>query len=210
MFNTYEPLPPGEVKDRIYALAVNYRHGRQQRSSHSNAFMFGFFKNKRIVLFDTLLKQVRSDEILAILGHELGHWKMGHTVTNFVISQLYTGAAFYTFSLCYSSHELYRAFGRRRRTTRANDHRPPPLLRTVWEPIDKRCEFETGRVLVELGMGRTLHAACARYTWRILAPCAPTRGTALYHYSHPAPGGEAVGDDEARRASPTRSVKKSL
>jgi predicted SprT family Zn-dependent metalloprotease len=43
-----------------------------KRSSHSNAFMFGFFKNKRIVLFDTLMKQVRDDEILAILGHELG------------------------------------------------------------------------------------------------------------------------------------------
>ena len=80
MFNTYEPLPPGELKDRIYALAgrLDYPLAKlfvmdgSKRSSHSNAFMFGFFKNKRIVLFDTLMKQVRDDEILAILGHELG------------------------------------------------------------------------------------------------------------------------------------------
>ena len=80
MFNTYEPLPSGELKDRIYALAgrLNFPLTKlfvmdgSKRSSHSNAFMFGFFKNKRIVLFDTLMKQVRDDEILAILGHELG------------------------------------------------------------------------------------------------------------------------------------------
>jgi STE24 endopeptidase len=80
MFNTYEALPSGVLKDRIYALAgrLNFPLTKlfvmdgSKRSSHSNAFMFGFFKNKRIVLFDTLLKQVHDDEILAILGHELG------------------------------------------------------------------------------------------------------------------------------------------
>ena len=80
MFNTYEPLPPGELKDGIYELAgrLDFPLTRlfvmdgSKRSSHSNAFMFGFFRNKRIVLFDTLVRQVRDDEILAILGHELG------------------------------------------------------------------------------------------------------------------------------------------
>ena len=47
-----------------------------RRSAHSNAYFYGFFKNKRIVLYDTLLKQVELPELLAILGHEIGHWKV--------------------------------------------------------------------------------------------------------------------------------------
>jgi STE24 endopeptidase len=80
LFNTYEALPDGELKTRIYGLAGQLHFpltklfvmDGSKRSSHSNAFMFGFFKNKRIVLFDTLLTQVHDNEILAILGHELG------------------------------------------------------------------------------------------------------------------------------------------
>merc|ERR1712190_569153 len=58
-----------------------------KRSGHSNAYMYGFGKNKRIVLFDTLLNQCGSDEeIVAILAHELGHWKLRHTPILFVSS----------------------------------------------------------------------------------------------------------------------------
>ena len=80
LFNKYEPLEDGSLKKRIYELAGSLKFpltklfvmDGSKRSSHSNAFMFGFFNNKRIVLFDTLLQQVDEDEILAILGHELG------------------------------------------------------------------------------------------------------------------------------------------
>lgn len=79
-----------------------------KRSVHSNAYFFGFFKNKRIVLFDTLLKdysgsgqtedeQIQqekkgcdNEEILAVLGHELGHWKLNHVLKNIVIMQART------------------------------------------------------------------------------------------------------------------------
>ena len=121
LFNNYEKLPDGDLKTRIYALADQLKYpltklfvmDRSKRSSHSNAFMFGFGKNKRIVLFDTLMEQVSDDEILAIPGHELGHWKLGHTLSSFVITQLYFGASFYCFSLCYGAHAvgLYQAFG---------------------------------------------------------------------------------------------------
>jgi len=119
LFNKYEPLKEGELKDRIYALAGRlsypltklYVMDGSKRSSHSNAFMFGFGSNKRIVLFDTLMEQVKDDEILAILGHELGHWKLGHTLANFAVTQFYFGAAFYAFSLCYGTEELYALSG---------------------------------------------------------------------------------------------------
>jgi len=72
-----------------------------KRSSHSNAYFYGFFKNKRIVLFDTLIegyvkeeedsptktkKGCNNPEILAVLGHELGHWKLNHVTKNIIIS----------------------------------------------------------------------------------------------------------------------------
>jgi hypothetical protein len=93
----YEPLPEGELKKKIFELAgsINYPLTKlfivdgSKRSSHSNAYMFGFGKNKRIVLFDTLVAQVDEGEILSILGHELGHWALYHTVINFVITQTY-------------------------------------------------------------------------------------------------------------------------
>lgn len=78
-----------------------------KRSVHSNAYFFGFFKNKRIVLFDTLLKDYPTsnknenettatedkkgcdtEEVLAVLGHELGHWKLNHVFKNIVIMQV--------------------------------------------------------------------------------------------------------------------------
>lgn len=82
LFNKYEPLEDGNLKTRIYSLADSVKYpltklfvmDGSKRSSHSNAFMFGFGNNKRIVLFDTLLEQVEEDEILAILGHELGQY----------------------------------------------------------------------------------------------------------------------------------------
>merc|ERR1740139_532953 len=144
LFNKYETLPDGELKTRIYALAerLNYpltklfQMDGSKRSSHSNAFMFGFGSNKRIVLFDTLMEQVDDDEILAILGHELGHWKLGHTLANLVVTQTYMGAAFYSFSLCFNSTGLYRAFG-------FDGSGVPTIIalllffQTIWAPADK-------------------------------------------------------------------------
>eukprot|EP00804_Cyclotella_cryptica_P010131 CCRYP_018491-RA/>CCRYP_018491-RA protein AED:0.01 eAED:0.01 QI:601/1/1/1/1/1/3/1711/496 len=205
MFNKYEPLPEGELKTQIYELAGQLKFpltklfvmDGSKRSSHSNAFMFGFFKNKRIVLFDTLMEQVHGDEILAILGHELGHWKMGHTLTNFVISQLYTGASFYCFSLCYNSHDLYRAFGFN------DDSRPIPTIialllffQTIWAPIDKtlsyvmtvhsrKCEFEADEFSVNLGMSKKLQSGLCKIHLENLGAMCPDPWYSTYHYSHP-------------------------
>ena len=122
---------------------------------------------------------------------------MGHTVTNFVISQLYTGAAFYAFSLCRNSHELYRAFGF------DDDARPIPTIialllffGTVWEPIDKvisfamtvhsrKCEFEADEFSSGLGMGRTLRSGLCKIHLENLGAMCPDPWYSAYHYSHP-------------------------
>jgi len=205
LFNKYEKLPEGPLKDSIYDLAGKlsfpltklFVMDGSKRSSHSNAFMFGFMKNKRIVLFDTLLTQVSNDEILAILGHELGHWKMGHTVTNFVITQVYMGFMFYFFSLCYTSHDLYRAFGF------DDESRPIPTIialvlftSTIWAPVDKtlsfimnvhsrKCEFEADEFSVNLGMSSKLQSGLCKIQLENLGAMSPDHWYSTYHYSHP-------------------------
>ncbi len=86
LFNTFEPLPDGDLKSRIEALLT--RCGFQskglfvmdgsRRSSHGNAYFTGLGNAKRIVFFDTLLKQLEPVEAEAVLAHELGHFHHGH------------------------------------------------------------------------------------------------------------------------------------
>ncbi|MGH6841193.1 MAG: M48 family metallopeptidase, partial [Methylocella sp.] len=86
MFNKFTPMPDGELKSRIEALLAKcgfaskglYVMDASTRSTHGNAYFTGFGKAKRIVFFDTLLQNHTPDEILSILAHELGHYKLGH------------------------------------------------------------------------------------------------------------------------------------
>jgi len=206
LFNKYETLPDSELKTRIYALAekINYPLNKlfvmdgSKRSSHSNAFMFGFGNNKRIVLFDTLMEQVEDDEILAILGHELGHWKLGHTLANLVVTQTYMGAAFYSFSLCYNSTGLYRAFGFTAGTENPVASIIALLLffQTIWAPVDKILsfattlfsrynEFQADEFSASLGMSAELQTGLCKISLENLGAMCPDPLYAVYHYSHP-------------------------
>lgn len=87
LYNSFVPLEDQELQGRIIALAksVGFSASRvlvmdgSKRTSHANAYFAGLLKTKRIVLYDTILKQLAPDETLAVLSHELGHWKHGHT-----------------------------------------------------------------------------------------------------------------------------------
>lgn len=119
LFNEFKPLEEGELRTKIYALASRLEFPLTKlfvvdgstRSAHSNAYFYGFFKNKRIVLYDTLLKQVNTDGIVAILGHEMGHWKMNHTVKNLLIIQAYALLYLYLFSFMVHNVDMYHSFG---------------------------------------------------------------------------------------------------
>ena len=86
LFNKFEPLPEGEVKDKITKILnkCGFKNGglfvmdASKRSGHSNAYFSGFGKAKRIVLYDTLINSMTSDELASVLGHELGHYKLHH------------------------------------------------------------------------------------------------------------------------------------
>nr|AAK48913.1 Afc1 protein [Physarum polycephalum] len=121
IFNKFEPLPEGDLRDKIYALSkrVDFPTLRSsthvdgsKRSGHSNAYNhMDFFKNKRIVLYDTLINQVDTPGIVAVLAHELGHFKMSHTYKNLVLTQLYMLVFLFLFSQSLFNVDLYRSFG---------------------------------------------------------------------------------------------------
>ncbi|THG14115.1 hypothetical protein TEA_028751 [Camellia sinensis var. sinensis] len=96
LFNKFTPLPDGELRLKIEDLASSLKFPLKKlfvvdgstRSSHSNAYMYGFFKNKRIVLYDTLIQQCKNvEEVVAVIAHELGHWKLNHTMYSFIAVQ---------------------------------------------------------------------------------------------------------------------------
>jgi STE24 endopeptidase len=119
-FNTFEPLPEGKLKTRIEALAASLGFplsklsvmDGSKRSSHSNAFFMGLpGLPKRIVLFDTLLEQASDNEIVAVLAHELGHWKHNHTMMLQGFGLLLTYAQMWAFGHAVFFRPMYTAFG---------------------------------------------------------------------------------------------------
>lgn len=96
LFNKLSPLPEGELKSKVDDLAGKLKFPLHElfvidgskRSAHSNAYFFGLPWKKHIVLYDTLIESNSADEVTAVLGHELGHWKLGHTTRLMAISQV--------------------------------------------------------------------------------------------------------------------------
>ena len=86
LFNKFTPLEEGSLKEKITNLLKSsgfvsdglFIMDASKRSNHSNAYFTGFGKSKRIVLYDTLVKSLTEDELVAVLGHELGHFKLKH------------------------------------------------------------------------------------------------------------------------------------
>ncbi|OOZ42454.1 M48 family metallopeptidase [Solemya elarraichensis gill symbiont] len=94
LFNRFEPLEEGEVAERVKSLLSKtgfksngvYVMDGSRRSGHGNAYFTGFGKNKRIVFYDTLLKQLSAEQVEAVLAHELGHYKKRHVIKGIILS----------------------------------------------------------------------------------------------------------------------------
>ena len=81
-----------------------------KRSSKANAFFTGFGKNKRIALFDTLVENHTVPELVAVLAHEIGHYKKRHIMQGLVTSIIHTGVIFFLLSIFLESQGLFDAF----------------------------------------------------------------------------------------------------
>jgi STE24 endopeptidase len=118
MFNKFTPLPQGPLLDKIqdYLRKVEFPVKKlevmdgSKRSSHSNAYFSGMGKNKRIALFDTLVEQMDDDEIVAVIAHEVGHYKLKHVHTGILLSSLQSGIMFYILSWFIMNPDLFSVF----------------------------------------------------------------------------------------------------
>jgi STE24 endopeptidase len=118
LFNEFTPLPEGDLREAILDLArrTGFRAGgisvmdASRRTAHGNAYFTGVFGQKRIVLFDTLLDAVGPREVVAVLAHELGHFKLHHVRWGILRGVATSGLVFYALSLCLPLRSFYSAF----------------------------------------------------------------------------------------------------
>ena len=205
LFNKITPLPEGALKQKIEALAESvsfpltklYVIDGSRRSNHSNAYFYGFFKNKRIVLFDTLLEQVDNHEqILAVLAHEIGHWFHSHTLRMLALSQVHIFCLFYLFSLFRSNADLYESFGFDRPTSHFPTIVSLMLFSFLYSPVEavlgfainvssRRYEFQADAYAARLGYAVELREALIKISVKNRGMMWPDWMYAAYHYSHP-------------------------
>ena len=118
LFYKFSPLEDGELKTSINEMAKDcgfpvtgvYIIDGSKRSSKANAFFTGFGKNRKIALFDTLIDNHTTEELVAVLAHEIGHFKLRHIIQQMALGILQTGLLLYLLNLCITLPELYTAF----------------------------------------------------------------------------------------------------
>jgi len=200
LFNKVEPLPQGALREKIEALASKtdfpltqlYQIDGSKRSGHSNAYFYGFWKNKRIVLYDTLINQVSEQEVVAVLAHELGHYFLNHTIQNLVIGQIQIALLFFLFGKVMYTQELFHSFGFTGTPTLIG----LILFSLIYSPLDhittffmnmyiRYNEFQADAFSVKLGYGKELKDGLIRLQTENLSTMDPDYYYSTYHYSHP-------------------------
>ena len=119
LFNTFTPLPDGPLKEAIISYAERQDFKMQgiftmdgsKRSTKLNAFFTGFGRFRKIVFYDTLMEKLSEEEIVAVLAHEMGHFKLHHIAKMIVASILHTGILFYVLSFTLNNEGIFEAFG---------------------------------------------------------------------------------------------------
>ncbi len=201
LFNKYEPIKNEELKEKITSLLAKvglkakgiFQVDEGRRSRHTNAYFTGIGKTKRIVLFDTLLASHSPDEILAVLAHEIGHWKKRHILKQLIFMIAASFIGFYLLYWLVHWPPLYGAFGLRQTPVYAG-----LLLVSVYfscvgfffSPvgafISRRRERAADRTAVELvGTPEPMINALKRLAKDNLSNLHPHPWYVWFYYSHP-------------------------
>ncbi|KAL1540138.1 CAAX prenyl protease 1 [Salvia divinorum] len=201
LFNKFTPLPEGELRTKIENLASSLKFpliklfvvDGSTRSSHSNAYMYGFLKNKRIVLYDTLIQQCKNDEeVVAVIAHELGHWKLNHTMYSFMAVQILTLLQFGGYTLVRNSKDLFQSFGFDTQPVLIGliifQHTVIPLQHIVsllLNLVSRAFEFQADAFAKKLGYAVPLRAGLIKLQEENLSSMNTDPWYSAYHYSHP-------------------------
>ncbi|HQU72207.1 MAG TPA: M48 family metallopeptidase [Calditrichia bacterium] len=201
LFNKFTPLEEGSLRQRImrfaervdYPLSNLFVMDGSRRSSKSNAFFTGFGKHKRIALFDTLIEKHSERELVAILAHEIGHYKKGHIRQSMIISLLYTGVMFFLLSVFLSHRGLFDTFFMTHMSTYAGLiffgmlFKPINLVLSVlMQMLSRKNEYEADRFAVESTEDpESMINALKKLSADNLANLTPHPFHVFLNYSHP-------------------------
>lgn len=200
LFNKQTPLEPGNLKTAIenYAKKVGFDLKNifvidgSKRSTKANAYFSGFGKQKRVTLYDTLINDLNEEEIVAVLAHEVGHYKRKHIIFNMVSSILLTGLTLYLLSLFINVPELSMAIG----VDQASYHAGLLAFFLLYSPISivtglamnylsRKFEFQADNYAKNTFASHPLISSLKKLSKNNLSNLTPHPAYVFVHYSHP-------------------------
>lgn len=201
LFNRFDPMPDGDLREAIFRYAESVHFPLQnvyvidgsRRSSKANAFFTGIGRHRRIALFDTLIAQHSPDEILAVLAHEVGHYRLRHTTKSLLFAAAHAGVAFLLLDFFLGQPGLYDAFYVAEPTVYAGLvffallYTPVETAMSMLENLlSRRHEYEADRFAVRTApCPRSMRTALERLHVRNLAHPNPHPFHVLLNYTHP-------------------------
>lgn len=200
IFNKLSPLPDGELRDAIMLVAskagfnlkdISIMDG-SKRSSRGNAYFSGFGRKKSIVLYDTLIADHTIEELVAVLAHEIGHYKKKHILKGLITGVFQTGILLFILSFMLKSPATSLALG----TANVSFHMSLVAFGILYSPVSlilgvisnvilRRNEYEADRYAVGLSKPGSLPLALRKLSVNNLSNLAPHPWYEFVHYSHP-------------------------
>ena len=201
LFNRFAPLEAGELRQAImdYARRIDFALDNifvmdgSKRSAKANAFFTGFGRNRRIVLFDTLIQKHDTDELVAVLAHEMGHYKQRHIFKMMLIGIVQSGVMFYILSWFITYNGLFEAFY----VSQPSVYAGLIFFGLLYTPIDtalsmavqaisRRHEYAADRFAVATApQGKALSKALKKLSVDNLSNLQPHPFYVFLNYSHP-------------------------
>ncbi|WP_299013496.1 M48 family metallopeptidase [uncultured Polaribacter sp.] len=200
IFNKQKPLENGELKTAIekYASKVGFKLNNifvidgSKRSTKANAYFSGFGSQKRITLFDTLINDLETDEIVAVLAHEVGHYKKKHIIFNLIASTLLTGLTLFILSLFINSPILSNALG----VAIPSFHIGLIAFGILYSPISeltglfmnyisRKFEYQADNFAKNTFAAKPLISSLKKLSKNSLSNLTPHPAYVFMHYSHP-------------------------
>ncbi len=200
LFNKQTPLEEGELKEAIsrFAAKTGFKLDHifvidgSKRSTKANAYFTGLGAKKRVVLYDTLINDLTTDELVAVLAHEIGHYKKKHIIGSLALGTLQTGVMLFIFSLFVGSPILSRALGVEQPTFHigliAFGILYSPLSALIgigMNMLSRKNEYEADAFAAEHFNGEALASALKKLSVNNLSNLRPHPAYVFFHYSHP-------------------------
>ncbi len=203
LFNKQQPLPQGELLEAIqqFAQQVGFPVNKvfvidgSKRSTKANAYFSGFGANRRVVLYDTLIDKMTTREILAVLAHEVGHYRKHHMWINFSLGALQSATVLFIFSWVAQSVELTRALGFTN-ATQPVFHLNLLAFGLLFSPVEsligmltnklsRAMEFQADAFAARQGLGQGLISGLKKLSAENLSNLTPHPAYVFVNYSHP-------------------------